>query len=315
VPEKAAFEIRFPRVERYQQAIRNRVTLDRDAVAPLVLDPTQIPPEVEAKAALLSNQGRPTLSGPGRLQRIDLNPFRSGRRRQELVFELARDLTRSYVTQPSCQAPAHVLFPQIKEIVDWYLHERVRPLAPANELDLFLSPYYGWAIERLAEAIRPDASQGEAKEIPLYESSREPGSTGEVEFWTRRDVREVAKSHVNVVVADTQKWEQSAAYAIDTHAAVAAFVKNAGLGFAIPYLHNGDTHDYVPDFLIRLATDPPRNLILETKGFDPLEEVKRAAAERWVAAVNAEGSFGRWEYAVAKRPTDVRSILDGIANT
>ena len=32
----------------------------------------------------------------------------------------------------------------------------------------------------------------------------------------------------------------------------------------------------------------PKYLILETKGQDPLEDVKRAAAERWVAAVDEE---------------------------
>ena len=313
IPEKVAYEIRFPRVEAYQQAIRNRITIDREAVAPLVLDPGKIPPEVEAKAFLPSNRGRPTLSGPGRLQRIDLNPFRAGRRLQELAFELARDLTRAYVGQPSCQVPAHVLFPQILGIVEWYLRERVEPRPPADVLDVFLSPYYGWVIERLAEAIRPDASQGEAPEIPRYETSRGPGSTAEVEFWTRRDVREVRKSHVNLMVADTQKWEQSAAYVLDTHDLVAAFVKNAGLGFAIPYLHNGEAHDYVPDFIVRLKTEPLRHLILETKGYDELEEVKRQAAERWVAAVNAEGSFGAWTFAISKKPTDVRVLLDRIA--
>ncbi len=310
VPEKISYEIRFPRVDGYQQAIRNRVTIDRDSVASLHLDPEQIPPEVEAKAGLLNNKGRPALSGPGRIQRIDLNPYRAGRRLQELVFELARDITETTVKQPSCQVPAHVLFPQIVKIADWYLRERVWPLPPANILDVFLSPYYGWVIERLAEAIRPDASQGEAPEIPRYETSRGPGSTAEVEFWTRRDVREVIKSHVNFVVADTQKWEQSAAYALDSHPIVESFVKNAGLGFAIPYLHNGEMHDYIPDFVARLATEPRRHLILETKGYDPLETVKRSAAERWVAAVNAEASFGSWDYALVKKPTEIRPLLD-----
>jgi hypothetical protein len=36
-------------------------------------------------------------------------------------------------------------------------------------------------------------------------------STAEVDFWASRDVREVVKSHVNDVVADTARWEQSAA--------------------------------------------------------------------------------------------------------
>ncbi len=116
--------------------------------------------------------------------------------------------------------------------------------------------------------------------------------------------------HLNYVVADTLRWEQSAAYAIDRHPVVAAFVKNAGLGFAIPYLHNGQMHDYQPDFLIRFQTDLPRFLILEIKGFDPLEDVKRAAAERWVAAVNADGTFGQWRYRLVKKIADINRALE-----
>ena len=145
--------------------------------------------------------------------------------------------------------------------------------------------------------------------MPRYETSRGPGSTAEVDYWTSREVREVTRSHLNYVVADTAKWEQSAAYVIDTHESVDAFVKNAGLGFAIPYLHNGEPHDYLPDFIIRLKTEPPRMLILETKGYDPLEEVKRLAAQRWVTAVNAEGSYGIWRYAMVKKVGDVAAAI------
>ena len=81
VPAKAEFEIKYPRVEGYRQAIRNRVTVDWNAVASLTLDPMKIPPEVQMKAGLLNNQGRPSLMGPGRLENVDLNPYRS---RQEI---------------------------------------------------------------------------------------------------------------------------------------------------------------------------------------------------------------------------------------
>src|SRR6266566_1011574 len=57
-----------------------------------------------------------------------------------------------------------------------------------------------------------------------------------------------------------------------------AFVKNAGLGFAIPYLHNGEPHDFEPDFIVRLNDSSNRHLIIETKGYDPLAEVKQQAA-------------------------------------
>jgi type III restriction enzyme len=309
LPQKTEFEIRFPRVEGYRQAIRNRITVDWEALATLVLDPLNIPPEVEMKLGLPNNRGRCSLTGPGKMERVDLNPYRRGRRFQELVFEMARDLTRDYTSQPTCEAPPHVLFPQLVRIVERFLKEKVRPAPPAEMLDVFLSPYYGWAVERLAGAVLPDSTQGEAPELPHYEANREPGSTAEVDFWTSRDVREVVHSHLNYVVADTAQWEQSAAYILDTHPRVAAFVKNASLGFAVPYFHNGQSHDYIPDFLVRLRSTQPTHAILETKGYDPLAEIKVQAALRWVSAVNHEGSFGVWRYAIARHPTEIGKIL------
>lgn len=49
---------------------------------------------------------------------------------------------------------------------------------------------------------------------------------------------------------------------------------------------------------------------METKGYDPLEEVKRAAADRWVKAVNAEVTYGKWRYAITKKVSDIPQILD-----
>jgi type III restriction enzyme len=313
LPEKVGFEIKYPRVDGYRQAIRNRVTIDWSAAPTLTIDPMKIPPEVEVKAIIPSNQGRPSLSGPGKLEKVDLNPYRSGRRFQELVFEMAAELTREYVNRRECEAPAHVLFPQMRQIVDRYLREKVRPLPPAQTIDVFCSPYYGWVIEHLRDAIKPDVSQGEAPIVPIYESRRGPGSTAEVDFWTSREVREVVRSHVNYVVADTKTWEESAAYFIDTSDLVDAFVKNAGLGFAIPYFHNGEAHDYMPDFIVRLKTEPPLHLIIEVKGYDERAEVKAQAAQKWVDAVNADRTFGRWAYVVAKKPSDVKNLISSIA--
>jgi type III restriction enzyme len=310
IPAKAEFEIRLPRVEGYTQKIHNRITVDWPSVPPLFLEPGKIPPEVEVKGLNINNQGRLSLSGPGRSDDVTLAEFRSKRRLQELVFDLSRALAKEYTAQGQSQIPVHVLFPQLAIIVREYVKSRVHVLPPADVKDLFLAPYYGWLVERLVDAIRPDTTQGEVPEVPRYESTRGPGSTAEVDFWTSRDVREVIHSQLNYVVLDTKTWEQSAAYYLDKHAAVEAFAKNAGLGFAIPYLYNGQMHDYVPDFIIRLKSTSPSHLILETKGYDPLEEIKRAAAQRWVAAVNADGTYGRWQYAIAKKVPDVVPLVN-----
>jgi type III restriction enzyme len=312
VPEKASYEIRFPRVEGYTRGIRNRIAVDWGSIPKLELMPGRIPPEVEMKVALPNNTGRPSLSGPGRLESVDLNPYRASRRFQELVFDMATALTRDYCRQDGCEAPAHVLFPQFVKIVDRYLREYVKPLPPAKTIDVFLSPYYGWCIENLVAAVRPDTSQGEAPELPKVEANRGMGSTADVDYWTSREPRDIVRSHLNYIVPDTQKWEQSAAYYIDTHPATDAFVKNAGLGFAIPYFDNGEAHEYIPDFIVRFKGDEQRYLILETKGYDPRQDKKVEAAQRWVSAVNADGKYGRWSYRLVKKPEEVQIVLSAL---
>jgi type III restriction enzyme len=116
------------------------------------------------------------------------------------------------------------------------------------------------------------------------------------------------RARLNSVVLDS-KWESSAAYHLEAHPRVIAFVKNQGLGFAIPYLHAAGGHEYVPDFLVRL--DRGVTLILETKGGrDEIAEIKVQAAERWVAAVNADGLHGEWRYVICHDMNLIPTVLD-----
>lgn len=313
LPAKSTFEIRFPRVEGYTQAIRNRIAVNWDSIPRIRINPQKIPPEVQLGKLVPSASGKLSVLGPGGAEEVTLESYRAQRRLQELKFDLAHALVRDCLQNRRCEVPSHVLFPQLLDVVERYLRDKVVVELPADLRDVFLAPYYTWVVERLAEAVGPDVAQGEAPEMPRYEARRGAGSTAEVDFWTSREPREVIRSHINYMVPDTKKWEQSAAYLIDTHPVTQAFVKNAGLGFAIPYVHNGQTHEYLPDFIVRFGDASIRYLILETKGFDELEEVKREAAERWVRAVNAEGSFGAWHYAIAKQVSDVSKLLSATA--
>jgi type III restriction enzyme len=76
-------------------------------------------------------------------------------------------------------------------------------------------------------------------------------------------------------------------------------------------VHEGQQHDYYPDFIIRLEFADEKYLILETKGYDELMEVKADAARRWVKAVNADGQYGQYDFVMALNPDrDVVQALD-----
>jgi type III restriction enzyme len=305
--ERAHLRITFPRVIGYTQAVRNRVTVDWTRMPKLVLKPGEVPTVVATAALTQTEEGRLTTQNFGSVKELTMQPYRAGMRFQEGVFRLATDLTKQYRASAETQLPAHVLFPQLRAIVDRFARDFVSVPPASNALDLFTAPYYGWALDILRDQIHPDKSAGEAPELPRV--LEELGSTSTVDFWTGRPVREVEKSHVNFVVADTAQWEQQAAFYINRHKAVEAFVKNAGLYFHIPYHFNGQPHDFVPDFIIRLAGAKDRYFILETKGYDELAEVKEAAARRWVAAVNASGKYGTWSFAMARKIDDVSYLL------
>jgi type III restriction enzyme len=312
---RSQFEIKFPRVEGYTQAVRERVVVrDWSAVPTLKIVEGDYPTFVETRPYAVDASGSTGGRGPGTSAELSLDPYNQGLRVQRGIFQMAAGLTQSYLTQSQGTAPAHVLFPQILPIVERFVRQHVAFPPNATLKHLFINPFYSWAIERLVQHIVPDEAAGEAPELPRFELQRPEGSTADVDYWTSKNVRETKKSHVNYLVADTTKWEQQAGFYIENHKAVEAYVKNAGLGFTIPYLHDGQTHDYVPDFILRLVSDSgARHLILETKGYDPLDEVKEGAARRWCAAVNADGRYGLWSFAMARKMEDVPYIISNAA--
>jgi type III restriction enzyme len=127
------------------------------------------------------------------------------------------------------------------------------------------------------------------------------------------------KSHLNHVVLDGLRgnsWEEALAQLLEADYRVAAYVKNERLGFTIPYTHQGRSHDYVPDFLVRLVTEPgdvERTLIVEVSGSrkspGPTEAKAETARNQWCAAVNNDGSYGRWGYVQIRNPAHEAGLL------
>ena len=308
VPVKSDCQISFPRVERYCHEIREQLIVDIDKLPTVDINAHQIPSVVDVVASTM-NKGVPSLSGPGKISRINLENYRRENRLQELQFKMTVALVSDYADKNKCSIPQPMLFRQLLKIVQQYFDSgKISAVSPYDIKDAFMSPYYGKIIVDLRNAIRPDAAAGESKELPCYDG-RGNGSTADVDFYSKRDIIEVKKSHLNAIVIDS-KLEKRAAFCLDSNEQVKAFVKNEGLGFAIPYERDDEMHEYRPDFIIHLQNN--EYLILETKGFDKNEDVKKSAAVRWIDAVNSDGQHGKWHYEIVKKETEINNKITAI---
>jgi type III restriction enzyme len=143
---------------------------------------------------------------------------------------------------------------------------------------------------------------------PVFDNNHPIRATGHMRTWyTGKPCEYTNNSHINVCVYDST-WEATDAFQLDRSDMVDAWVKNDHLGYEILYVYHGIVKKYRPDFLVRLTNGDM--LVLETKGQRTEEtRVKHNFLDEWVRAVNAHGGFGRWHWAVAYQPGDIRDIL------
>ena len=165
------------------------------------------------------------------------------------------------------------------------------------------------AIGALMEAIKRGSSTAQSEVAVVPQGAAGRGSTLFVDFHTTKPIYPVTRCHLNAMVADTQKWEQSATFLLDSHAGVRSWVKNDRLGFFIPYRDHGLPARYVPDFLV--VTDSEQNLIVEVKGrVTDSADAKSKATRRWVDAVNWLGQHGAWQYIMVTDPGRLGQMLN-----
>ncbi|MEI3848050.1 MULTISPECIES: BPTD_3080 family restriction endonuclease [unclassified Microbacterium] len=230
-------------------------------------------------------------------------------REQALSFQIAERILRTYFMSQGDRRPW--LFPQLVTITKEWLRDCVYVdpgyslgyLALAEPQQLAAATIYN-AITRLEseEARRPRLR-------PILRAFEPTGTTASVHFDTRKKVIETEFSHVSHVTLDGKdgnEWEKRVARVCEELAAkgtILSYVKNDQLGFAIPYVHLARTHEYWPDFLLRLPTGDngiERTLIVEVSGSHkspgPTKEKARTARDSWCVAVNNHGGFGRWGY-------------------
>ena len=330
VPGREAFEIRFPVVESYAFALRkNEIKADLEAMEGLRIETELNPTDVFVKPAVGYQIGTPTTSGPGELVRHTRDEFYNTTHLQEIKFWIAHLIVHKLVgdrnTAPDPDSnpklrfiSRHRLFPQVFRLVDAYVETKVDP-GPCDKRELGLDKYKMRIVDRMMAAIEPNDAEGETPLLPILNRYKPIGTSAAVDFFTTRTCYGTQRSQVNQVVLDTEIWERLACIELESSEVVKSYVRNDHLGLSIPYEYQGITHNYEPDFIVRLVNGV--NLLLEIKGYQrDRDRAKYAGANRWVSAVNNWNRAklgdieqrGEWGFHVCRNPALLQRELVGI---
>jgi type III restriction enzyme len=309
-PGRAAAQITFPRLTGYRIELPDeKLWSEFTERSHLVLTTADLPTETVV-SGLIGTAGTHTLD--------DLRQVRD----QEIAFHLAGRVMERFLTDG--QDPKPWYFPQMLRITKDWLAQCV-----TCEGDTF--PGLLLIAENADQAARLifhesiSSQPGNRTEIlrPMLRTQDPAGTTADVDFFTTKEVYPTSEErcHVNFVVLDGPRgntWEEGVAQLLEAMPQVAAYVKNDHLGFTVPYVFQGRSKQYLPDFLVRLKPldedEETRTLIVEVSGSHkppgPTKEKAETARNLWVPAVNNHGGFAHWSYCELKDPANFRQDLE-----
>jgi type III restriction enzyme len=314
LPERAAFEIRFPVVEGYVVALeKNLVRCNVAKTEPMRINPWTVPVATFVRPQVGIQTGHVSAHGGFGFERMDRREFYRATHPQTIRFEIAREIVRM-LTETAVPGKEGLrkkarsqLFPQVLRVVEEYVATKV-DYNGQHPCELGLDEYAQRVRDMLVAAIEPDEQQGESPLLPRLNRYKPVGSTANVHFKTVKPVQATRKSHINFVACDTGTWEQAAMFQLEASPHVISYARNERMEFNIPYEFHDIAHVYEPDFLVRLTSGV--TLILEVKGqFRDETEMKHQAAQRWLSAVNRWGRLGRWSFLVCSDPQKLAKAL------
>jgi type III restriction enzyme len=296
-------EITFPRILGYRYEIKSeKLSAQFTEDSKLALSTEDIPTKTE-NAPIVGETSIHTLD--------DLKK----RRENEVAFMLSR-LTLETYFRDNDNNVKQWLFPQILAISKRWLSECVSCKDNTFIQLLLLIEFAHDAADRIYKAIVA-SSEDEPSLMPILRPYDTIGSTRYVDFDTTRPVYSTRqdKCHISHVVADTGSWEQKMAQALEDMEEVDCYVKNNNLGFTIPYTFNGEEHQYIPDFLVRMKSNGNGsdllNLIIEVTGERRKEKIAKVTTARtlWIPAVNNQETFGKWAFLEIGDPWDAQNTI------
>ncbi len=316
LPERSELAIEFPNLLGYKISVdTDRLVADFSGTANFVVNMTTLPATTTLGTAF---------SG----ERQEITAKLDDLRDQEVVFWAARAVIARYFRSETGTLQFDK-FADLRRIAQAWYTQKVDVVGETDPRFRRLVRYYSETVVatsiyqgieaasiQAAAASAPDKTPPTPRITALLNRYNPNGSSAHVHASTAKPVYPTQKSQVNFVVADTDSWEQIAAKTFEQMPSVESYVKNAFLGFEVPYVDKqGKERRYQPDFLCRIKTpdDERFNLIVEITGFAKDKELKRYyIQQRWLPAVNAQrGTLGflPWHFVEI---TDIERIKNAL---
>jgi len=304
---KKEHEIVWPNVIRINHLYNPKISLDMSKVKRIELRPEDTPLRADLAPFL---EGKPDATKLVEINLADeqVEKILKVLRRQRLIFEISREIYDQM--KPNWKGNRDYLLIQLVKIVENFIDSNkvlIYSLTYQEDLKkrLLILLNMNKIVQHIFNAIRFENTQ---ELVPIFDKENPLKSTAKMMTWyTVKPCEITNKSHISHVVFDSS-WEASEAFELDRNKDVVSWVKNDHIGFVITYVFRGVFHKFYPDFLVKMANG--ETLILEVKGKDDQQnKTKRDYLNEWVNAVNSDGRFGKWSWAVSFRTSDTRDII------
>lgn len=304
--ERKDMEIKFPNLRGYRiETIDGRVTADYTNVPTFKMDFAN---EIAYKTFMQNAIEKGEIK-----MENDPNDWRDG----EIIYYLTQQLISQKFNDRE-NGRQFQKFLQLKRIVEYWYDNQLEVIGGDGSpkmkrlVKLWDSTK---VVANIYEGIKKSVAEGE-RTTAILDYYNPEGSTRYVFGKTSKEVYKTQKSHVNYVVADTTSWEQICAKALEQNDDVLFYVKNHFLGFKIPYVVDGEEHDYLTDFIAVCKTPKGDvvNLIIEISGFSNdrtgNKDAKRLyTTTYWIPAVNNLGKYGRWDFLEVTDIDNISALL------
>ena len=309
-PERNHLMIEYPRVTGYRVELPDQhlsAHFTKDSELHLTMD--SLGPSVTENSGII-----------GQRKELNLDHLEDVRR-GEITFHLTSYLIENHLREAG-QLPLIHLFPQVQQIVNQWIDEGYLICHDGTySAQLLHRMVSDMAAERIRAAItnsiQRNAPDGERRIKAIVDPYTPTGTTHAINFATTAPLHthpsqfqtenrlrwetQDDKCHINWAVCDSS-WEVEFCKILEAHPQVISYVKNQGLGLAVPYRMQDSSRTYIPDFIAVIndgnGRDDPLNLVAEIKGLKGEDAVAKATtmASYWVPGVNNLKHFGRWEF-------------------